>query len=838
MRCNFFAIFPTYPPVRSLLLPLLLLCSLAMTAADPVKQTFRAKRAENDLKIDGVLDEAAWHHEHAQTAHFIATSPVAGKVSDQATFVSVLYDDYAVYIGVKLFDKPENIKRELGLRDDFDRNSDWFSVMFDTYDKQQNAFAFGVTAAGVQGDALASADGMDGAWNAVWKSAVKMAADGWVAEFQIPYAALRFPKQDVQVWGINFGRYLRNTQEETYWNYINPNVNGTVTQFGKLEGISAIKPPLRLQLYPFLSGYANKEKGQPITPAFGYGADLKFGLNEAYTVDMSLVPDFRQTISDQKVLNLGPFEVQFQENRQFFTEGTELFNRGGIFYSRRIGETQRLQTQPKGIHDSVTFAPETAPIYNITKLSGRGKNGLGVGLLNAVTGPTYYTVLDTTDETGQTRELMADPFTNYNIFVVDKNIKHNSNWSFVTSNVNRGEHMGGENVALGRVSLFDKTNTWNPGAAFHLSNSWRPDSTGKMVNTPGYKYSVNFNKVSGNFQFYLMRNVESNTYTHNALGYLQAPNEVSHFVSLAYYRNKPFMKGLFNNGKIFFNPFHTQLHTPRVYSEGGYSLNANAQFKNFWGIWVEHWHGMAQDDYFEARTPGYFFSSPGSSSFSLGASTDARQKLYAEVDAGFWSRPSWNQWDNWCSATLRMRISNQFSLSHETSWNRRRRERGFAGQLLNEKEDSVTNVIIGERYVNTMTNTLSGQWTFNPYMGLNLRVRHYWSHVDVINTFDLDTTGQIHAIDLTGKLPDDGVPTTYYDRNYNVFNVDLQYSWQFAPGSFMNVVWKNVIETRSLDAGETYSENLHYLLQQGGTNSLSVRMIFFLDYQAVARRLG
>ena len=59
-------------------------------------------------------------------------------------------------------------------------------------------------------------------------------------------------------------------------------------------------------------------------------------------LDVTLVPDFGQVVFDRQVLNLSPFEIQFNENRQFFTEGTELFNKSGLFYSRRIGVKRLL----------------------------------------------------------------------------------------------------------------------------------------------------------------------------------------------------------------------------------------------------------------------------------------------------------------------------------------------------------------------------------------------------------------------------------------------------------------------------------------------------------------
>ena len=52
--------------------------------------------------------------------------------------------------------------------------------------------------------------------------------------------------------------------------------------------------------------------------------DIKYGINEAFTLDATLIPDFGQVKFDDVELNLSPFEQQFDEKRAFFTEGTEL----------------------------------------------------------------------------------------------------------------------------------------------------------------------------------------------------------------------------------------------------------------------------------------------------------------------------------------------------------------------------------------------------------------------------------------------------------------------------------------------------------------------------------
>ncbi|MEL7533157.1 MAG: DUF5916 domain-containing protein, partial [Bacteroidota bacterium] len=301
----------------------------------------KAQNTDEIPLIDGILDENVWQTAASSKSAFIQASPNNGQPSTSLTEVIVLYNDFSIYVGARLYDEqPELIQKELGLRDEMGKNTDLFSIGFDTYLNRQNAFLFMVTAAGVQADAYLTPSDDDFNWNAVWSSAVAITDFGWSVEVEIPYSALRFPKKEVQSWGLNFGRVVKRYQEESYWHPINPNLNGVVNQFGTLDGLVGIKPPVRLQLTPYVTGYLQKDPNQSAwgTSLTG-GMDLKYGINESFTLDMSLIPDFGQVRSDNVVLNLSPFEVRFDENRPFFTEGTELFNsRGNQFYSRRVGE--------------------------------------------------------------------------------------------------------------------------------------------------------------------------------------------------------------------------------------------------------------------------------------------------------------------------------------------------------------------------------------------------------------------------------------------------------------------------------------------------------------------
>lgn len=85
---------------------------------------------------------------------------------------------------------------------------------------------------------------------------------------------------------------------------------------GILQGIENIDPPARLSFLPYFSTYLNNHDGKTTANVNG-GMDVKYGINDAFTLDMTLIPDFGQANFDNAVLNLGPFEQQYEENRSF-----------------------------------------------------------------------------------------------------------------------------------------------------------------------------------------------------------------------------------------------------------------------------------------------------------------------------------------------------------------------------------------------------------------------------------------------------------------------------------------------------------------------------------------
>ncbi|HWY12877.1 MAG TPA: DUF5916 domain-containing protein, partial [Bacteroidia bacterium] len=374
---------------------------LSATAFSQSLRNVRALRIDKGPKIDGVLNDSCWINAEAADG-FIQNQLHPGHPSEQKSEVKIVYDDIAIYIGAMLYDtSPDSILHELSTRDN-EANADLFGILFDTYNDDLNAFGFFVTAAGTQIDARYSSEGQDFNWNAVWQSVVKIGGKGWIIEMKIPYSALRFSAKDEQTWGFNIIRKIRRYREMSFWNNVDPKIDAFVRQFGNLSGLKNLKPPPRLSLTPYVAGlFNNYPYNQPginnSSYSFSGGLDLKYGLSEGFTLDMTLVPDFSQVQSDNKVLNLSPFEVAYQERRPFFTEGTELFNKGGFFYSRRVGGTpigyNNVYNELKP-GEVIIKNPGQTRLYNATKLSGRTQKKLGIGIFNAVSGETYATAQD------------------------------------------------------------------------------------------------------------------------------------------------------------------------------------------------------------------------------------------------------------------------------------------------------------------------------------------------------------------------------------------------------------------------------------------------------------
>ncbi|HET7612522.1 MAG TPA: carbohydrate binding family 9 domain-containing protein, partial [Gemmatimonadaceae bacterium] len=165
----------------------------AKAEAAPLR-TMRASRLTGAISIDGKLDEPAWATA-VPSSDFMQSYPKVGAKATDPTEVRVLYDDDALYVGVRMFDAhPDSIAAQLARRDASGIYSDWLHVMIDSYRDRRTSFRFSVNPRGVQKDVLEFDDrnGEDLNWDAVWEVATRVDSVGWTAEYRIPFSQLRF----------------------------------------------------------------------------------------------------------------------------------------------------------------------------------------------------------------------------------------------------------------------------------------------------------------------------------------------------------------------------------------------------------------------------------------------------------------------------------------------------------------------------------------------------------------------------------------------------------------------------------------------------------------------
>ncbi|MBV6653560.1 MAG: carbohydrate binding family 9 domain-containing protein, partial [Mameliella sp.] len=501
------------------------------------EKVLTASRTYEKITIDGRDLEKQWSHADVAT-HFLELNPTEGKPPRFPTEVRVLYDNNNLYILGYCYDEhPDSILTQLGERDD-DLNADLFTVSFDTYNQMIDAFTFSVSASGVQSDSRIS----DPSFNAVWESAVQVVDDGWIVEIEIPYYAIRFPKGKDQVWRVNFEREIRRSRTELQWALVPKEVETELNYWGLLKGLNDIKDPLRLSLSPYVSSFGEFSNGQS-TLGYGAGADLKLGLNESFTLDMTLLPDFSQVVSDNIIKNLGAFEVAFEEQRPFFQEGVELFNLGDLFYSRRIGGVPSLYGQAFSDLDSMEVGidnPANAKLVNVAKVSGRNQNGLGIGVMNAITGATNAIIENTA--TDETRVVETNPLVNYSIVSLDQNLRNNSSVYFINLNTIRAGDFIDANVSAAGFNLISKNSTYAVSGNVNISqrDTSLADNLFKSNPGDGISYALSIAKIKGNFKYALSSESKSPNYNPNDLGLNFTTNIRTHALSLQYNKYNPF----------------------------------------------------------------------------------------------------------------------------------------------------------------------------------------------------------------------------------------------------------------------------------------------------------
>jgi uncharacterized protein DUF5916/cellulose/xylan binding protein with CBM9 domain len=826
--------------MNKVLLCLLLSFLFSFAKSQPISQPdttkkYTATRISVAPEIDGMLDDEAWKSA-AAASDFVMSRPIENSTPTQKTEFKIIYDNTAIYASAMMYDSsPDSILHELGLRDaqdpnggphsTLDLNADFFRFVVDPYNARQDAYDFGVYASGVQADSKFS----DATFDAVWESAVKITDKGWIAEIKIPYSAIRFPKKEIQTWGLQITRNIRRNREFDQWCLTPSGAYNSQLYWGTLNGIEKVNPPLRLSLTPFISGYVDRSPIYDSDTTFSYtnsfsynvGADIKYGIDERFTLDMTLLPDFGQVQSDNKIKTLGYQEITYNENRSFFKEATELFDKNGLFYTRRIGKV------PSGFYDvdsqlqegeKIKDNPSQVKLLNAVKISGRSDAGMGIGFFNAVT-DNMYAIAE--DGAGNTRKILTEPLTNFNVLVFDQQIKSTSSIYFINTNVIRSHKYDDANVSGAGFTLADKKNNYATDGEVDLSQQFtKLEGKETFSDQLGFKYFLGVRKISGKFQAGISRQGINDTYNPLDLGYYVTNNrEVNrfYFTYFQFQPNKIFREANLNIGSNYNTTFTNKKRADfQVYTDAWANLlNYNAIFGGG-GV-----APLVSYDY-DPRLEGRFIKTLRYWYAYVGVSSDYRKRLAVDL-----TQNMSNFMDRFLSEgyntdlSLRMRVNDKFTLNYSLAFYFDPFNFGYVKYLDDET------ILYGGRKLYTISNKISARYIFKNDMSASVAARHYWLTGRYRRFFILENNGDY--TDFSGEAGNN-------DFSYNVFNIDFIYSWRFAPGSTLSVAYKNAIENDGPFITQNYKDNLKTTWDFPQTNSFSVKMVYYLDYLYLKRK--
>ncbi|MFO7978994.1 MAG: DUF5916 domain-containing protein, partial [Bacteroidales bacterium] len=718
-----------------------LFVSSAANAVRPEReiQEAHASRISKPPVIDGTLEPDVWSHA-IPVSEFLQYDPDYQGYPTHRSEVRFLYDDRAVYVGAIFYDSaPDSILRQLGPRDS-SLNADAFGIKLDTYNNQLDAYTFEVSASGVQRDLRAK----DHTYDGVWDSKVQVHEKGWSVEMRIPYSALRFPPTGCQQWGLQIYRNVRRYREVNHWALEERAASNDMIYWGTLNGICDVQSPLRLSLTPYVSTSTNHYPSDVagvsnFSSSFGGGMDLKYGINESFTLDMTLMPDFSQVQSDNVVKNLSAFETVYGEERPFFKESMDLFRRGGIFYSRRIGGRPggygRVNAELEE-HEQILDNPMQSRLVNAFKVSGRTARGLAVGVFNAITRNTFAVAEDTL---GLQRKLLTEPATNYNILVLDQALRNNSSAYLINTSVLRGESAYHHaNVTGAGISLVDKNNTYEVNASGALSQLYpkndNPEESPSVAT--GKKYDLRLQRIRGNFRFSLRHNVIGTDYDDNDMGLTQRRNQVVDRVDLNYNIYDPFWKLrnfrsrlTIRNEALYENYLTTNRHME-------FQAHAsNLKYLSFNG--EVNFHLQDRKDFYEPRVAGRYFIRPKGLSTKVGFSTDYRNPFALDFNFNYGQIADFDSKGLSYRLVPRYRLNDHFSFVHTLHMNYNTNDIGYAAKAADQA------IVFGNRDVTTVENVFSSDYILSNEMYFSFRMRQYWSKGEYNEFYRLKQDGRL-----------------------------------------------------------------------------------------------
>jgi hypothetical protein len=843
----------------------------ASSGQTPEKKRYKATQVASAPVIDGVVDDQVWE-QGEWIDDFTQYQPYNGQKPSQRTEFKILFDEDNIYVAIKSFDtSPDSIVKRLTRRDNVD--GDLAGVVFDSYHDQRTGFFFAVSVGGVKLDEMMTNDGQneDTSWDPNWWVKTSVNSDGWIAEMKIPFSQLRFEKSSGDVWGLEVFRTLYRKQEMSFWQHIPRDAPGVIHMMGELSGIEKVKPRKIFDITPYgvLKAETFKvEKGNPFLVKgrkFGIngGIDAKIGITNNMTMDLTLNPDFGQVEADPSVVNLSAFETFFEEKRPFFIEGNNILSFGmgvgdggigndNMFYSRRIGrKPQGSSYNYYGFNDTIegyADLPINTSIIGAVKLTGKTRNGLSVGFLDAVTSEEMAKI----DTGGHRAFQTVEPLTNFLAARIQKDYKEgNTIIGGMVTMVNRdmknipiaGEESSNLINRIPEAAIaggFDftqyfrkKTYMFNVNTAFSnisgskLSIVRAQRSSARYFQRPGSYISLDSSRTSlsgnggriqfqksgsGHFRYLAAVLWKTPGLELNDMGYQREADQIFGVVWVGYRLWEP--KSFYRSVNLNYNQYSAWDFSGNRLFDGG-NFNGNISLKNYWSFYF----GTELSFNVLANTMlrgGPVMKMPGSANEWFGLSSDDRKKLVY----GFNFQHSNTFKDGGYSTSFAPQIKykpvNTLTLTLQPSLYKSYNELQYVNQSGYNGQDRYIFASIEQKTI-----SMSFRVNYNLTPDLTLQ---YWGQPFIASGkyFDFKYISSPMASEYTDRFvkydPSDQITladnSTYSidenrdgnidyeigkpDFNFQEFLSNLVVRWEFNPGSTAYFVWS---QTRSFNTG-------------------------------------
>jgi hypothetical protein len=457
--------------------------------------------------------------------------------------------------------------------------------------------------------------------------------------------------------------------------------------------------------------------------------------------------------------------------------------------------------------------PQQSQLLNATKISGRNKNGLGVGFFNAIENNEQALIRN--QETNETRIVETNPLTNYNVLVFDQVLRNNSFLTLTNTNVTRASNSRDANVSKVDFQLADKSNKYALVGNAGMSHIFKPNET-----VSGHIWQAGVEKISGKFTFELSQEHLSDDFNPNDLGFLNINNIKRSYFFGQFVNYNP--KKYFNFWRHEFDAVYERLYQPDDFLNLAFSWFTVYGTKDFHAFSLNAGvEPINTNDYFETRTTDLNYNYPKnfwvggfiSTDYSRPFAFDIRlnQRVFDEPGRSLFSY----------EISPRFRPSDKLFIVLGFEKVDRRNDVGFVAN----RNDSV---FFGRRRFVDHESYINGSYTFNNKMALGLNFRHFWSTAVYNQFYNVNrSTGNLKETNFA-EYNEDG--TSVFDRSFNAFNIDLTFSWRFAPGSDINVVWKNIIIESGDPLERNYYRELEQIVAAPQLNNFSIKVLYFIDY--------